>query len=194
MANPALVAQCVSEMRARVNIPVTVKTRIGIDDQDQYEDLLGFVDTVHAGGCDTFIVHARKAWLSGLSPKENREVPPLNHDRVHRRKRERSALRIIINGGITTISQCKEHLRHVDGVMLGRGVYRNPYLLADVDRELFGDYRASPTRAQSVHAMLDYVSTELAQGTRLHSSTRHMLGLYMNQPGARRYRGFRTVG
>lgn len=190
MADPALVARCVSEMRARVNIPITVKTRIGIDNMDRYEDLLHFVDTVHAGGCSTFIVHARKAWLSGLSPKENREIPPLHYDRVHRLKIERPELRIIINGGLTTIEQCQEQLGHVDGVMLGREVYRNPYLLAEIDRALFDDPHCAPSRAQCVHSMIDYAAKQRARGTRLHAITRHMLGLYAHQPGARAWRRF----
>jgi len=190
MADPDLVARCVSEMRARVSIPVTVKTRIGIDDRDRYEDLLHFVDTVHAGGCGTFIVHARKAWLSGLSPKENREVPPLHYDRVHRLKRERPDLRVVINGGLTTIDQCRQQLAHVDGVMLGRAAYRDPYLLATVDRALFNATRGPPTRAQCVRSMADYAAGQLAHGTRLHSITRHMLGLYLHQPGARAWRRF----
>lgn len=190
MADPALVARCVSEMRARVSMPVTVKTRIGIDDKDRYEDLLHFIDTVQAGGCSTFIVHARKAWLSGLSPKENREIPPLHYDRVHRLKNERPELRIIINGGITTIDQCQQQLRDVDGVMLGREVYRNPYLLAEVDRALFNATHDVPTRAQCVQSMVAYADRQLTQGTRLHSITRHMLGLYQHQPGARAWRRF----
>jgi tRNA-dihydrouridine synthase A len=190
MADPDLVARCVSEMRACVGIPVTVKTRIGIDDMDRYEDLLHFVDTVRAGGCSTFIVHARKAWLSGLSPKENREVPPLHYDRVHRLKRERPDLRIVINGGLTTIGQCRQQLAHVDGVMLGRAAYRNPYLLAAVDGALFNATQREPTRAQCVRSMADYAAGQLAHGTRLHSITRHMLGLYLHQPGARAWRRF----
>ena len=190
MADPDLVARCVSEMRARVSIPVTVKTRIGIDDKDRYEDLLHFIDTVHAAGCSTFIVHARKAWLSGLSPKENREIPPLHYDRVHRLKRERANLRIIINGGLTTIEQCHQQLAHVDGVMLGREVYRNPYLLAEVDRALFNDPHCAPSRAQCAHSMIAYAARQRARGTRLHAITRHMLGLYAHQPGARAWRRF----
>jgi tRNA-dihydrouridine synthase A len=190
MAEPELVARCVSAMRERVSIPVTVKTRIGIDDQDRYEDLRHFVDTVHAGGCSTFIVHARKAWLSGLSPKENREIPPLHYDRVHRLKRERPNLRIIINGGLSTIEQCEQQLTQVDGVMLGREVYRNPYLLAEVDAALFGDTRGAPSRTECVHAMRAYAAAQRAQGTRLHAITRHMLGLYAHQPGARAWRRY----
>ncbi|MFT5447720.1 MAG: tRNA-dihydrouridine synthase A [Gammaproteobacteria bacterium] len=190
MADPVLVARCVSEMRARVSIPITVKTRIGIDDQDSYEDLLHFIDTVHAGGCTTFIVHARKAWLSGLSPKQNREIPPLHYDRVHRLKRDRPELRIIINGGLTTIEQCRQQLVHVDGVMLGREVYRNPYLLADVDHQLFNAVQDAPTRAQCVALMTAYVQDQLARGSRLHAITRHMLGLFQHQPGARAWRRY----
>lgn len=188
MADPDLVARCVSEMRARVDIPITVKTRIGIDDKDQYQDLLHFVDTVHTGGCSTFIVHARKAWLSGLSPKENREIPPLHYDRVHRLKQDRPHLRIIINGGLTSLDQCEAQLLHVDGVMLGREVYRNPFMLSSVDYALFNAPQAELSRAQCVHSMADYAARQLAQGTRLHSITRHMLGLYQHQPGARAWR------
>ena len=190
MAEPDLVARCVSEMRARVSIPITVKTRTGIDDRDRYKDLLQFIDTVHAGGCNTFIVHARKAWLSGLSPKENREIPPLHYDRVHRLKRERPNLRIIINGGLTSIGECREQLAHVDGVMLGREVYRNPYILAEVDRTLFNETQRAPSRAQCVRSMIEYAALRLTQGTRPHSITRHMLGLYQHQPGARAWRRF----
>lgn len=190
MADPALVARCVSEMSARVSIPITVKTRIGIDDQDSYEDLLHFIDTVNAGGCTTFIVHARKAWLSGLSPKQNREIPPLHYDRVHRLKRDRPELRIIINGGLTSIEQCRQQLAHVDGVMLGREVYRNPYLLADVDHSLFNAAQGAPTRAQCVDLMTTYVQEQLVHGTRLHAITRHMLGLFQHQPGARAWRRY----
>ncbi len=190
MADPGLVARCVSEMRARVSLPVTVKTRIGIDDQDRYEDLLNFVDTVHDGGCETFIVHARKAWLSGLSPKENREIPPLHYDRVHRLKLERPNLRIVINGGLTTIEQCRQQLEHVDGVMLGREVYRNPYLLTEVDRAIFSDPHETPSRAQCVRTMATYVAERMHRGTRLHAITRHMLGLYQHQPGARAWRRY----
>jgi tRNA-dihydrouridine synthase A len=188
MAQPALVGECVAAMRARTRLPVTVKTRIGIDDADSYEHLAHFVDTVAAGGCNTFIVHARKAWLSGLSPRENREIPPLRHALVYRLAREHPALEIVINGGITTLAQCREHLQHVHGVMLGREPYRNPYLLADVDRVLFGAAHSPPTREAVVEIMADYAARRHAAGDALHRITRHLLGLYQQQPGARAWR------
>jgi len=188
MAQPALVGECVAAMRARTRLPVTVKTRIGIDDADSYEHLAHFVDTVAAGGCNTFIVHARKAWLSGLSPRENREIPPLRQELVYRLAREHPALEIVINGGITTLAQCREHLQHVHGVMLGREPYRNPYLLADVDRVLFGAMHAPPTREAVVERMAEYAARRHAAGDALHRITRHLLGLYQHQPGARAWR------
>jgi tRNA-dihydrouridine synthase A len=188
MAEPERVADCVARMHARVAIPITVKTRIGIDDRDRDEDLFDFVDTVHAAGCDTFIVHARKAWLHGLSPRENREVPPLRYPTVYRLKRERPRLRVVINGGITSLTACAEHLLHVDGVMLGREIYRNPYLLADVDPVIFGALRDAPSRHEVVRAMLPYASSRRAAGEPLHRITRHMLGLFQGCPGARAWR------
>jgi len=188
MAEPALVADCVAAMRARTRLPVTVKSRIGIDDDDSYEHLAHFVDTVSAGGCSTFIVHARKAWLSGLSPRENREIPPLRHELVYRLARERPHLEIVINGGITTLAQCQQHLRHVHGVMLGREPYRNPCLLAQVDQVLFGATHAPPTREEVVEAMADYAARRRDVGDAVQRITRHMLGLYLHQPGARAWR------
>jgi tRNA-dihydrouridine synthase A len=188
MAEPERVADCVDAMTARVRLPITVKTRIGIDDLDRYEHLLHFVDTVSAAGCTTFIVHARKAWLSGLSPRENRELPPLRHDVVHRLKRDRPALRIVINGGLTTLEQCQAQLEHVDGVMMGREAYRNPYLLADVDGLLFGDSREPPGRRDAARAMIGYTAARLGAGDPLHRITRHMLGLFQHCPGARAWR------
>lgn len=188
MAEPQRVADCVAAMIARTSIPVTVKSRIGIDEQDRYEDLLQFVDTVAAAGCRTFIVHARKAWLSGLSPKENREIPPLRYPLVHRLKSERPALRIVINGGLATLAACRQHLEHVDGVMVGREAYRNPYLLAQVDGALFDDPREPMDRDQVVEAMLPYARERVAAGEPLHRISCHMLGLYKQQPGARTWR------
>jgi tRNA-dihydrouridine synthase A len=185
MAEPARVAECVAAMRARVSIPVTVKTRIGIDDRDRYEDLLAFVDTVHAAGCKVFIVHARKAWLSGLSPKQNREVPPLRHALVHRLKKERPGLTVIINGGIRSLTECRLHLALVDGVMLGREIQRDPYLLAAVDAALFGDAREPPTRHAVVAAMASYAAR---CGEPVQRVTRHLLGLFHGRPGARAWR------
>lgn len=188
MAEPQLVAACVAEMCAAVRIPVTVKCRIGIDDQDDYADLCRFASRVHAAGCGTLIVHARKAWLRGLSPKENREIPPLRYDLVYQLKREFPGLEVILNGGIHTLDEAETHLQHVDGVMLGRAAYQNPWLLADVDRRLFGTPNPVARREEAVHAMLPVVALELAAGMPLRSITRHMLGLWQGLPGARGWR------
>ena len=188
MADPQLVADCVAAMRQVVSIPVTVKSRIGIDDRDSYPELVDFISTVAAGGCETFIVHARKAWLSGLSPKQNRDVPPLRYDVVFQLKQDFPQLEIIINGGITRLDVCQDLLSTVDGVMLGREVYNNPYLLTEVDQLLFGQQRPSQTRQEVVLAMLPYVQEQLVQGVRLNSITRHMLGLFHGVDGARAWR------
>jgi tRNA-dihydrouridine synthase A len=192
MADPALVAGCVAAMQKAVDIPVTVKCRIGIDDQDDYADLHRFVDTVAARGCSVFIVHARKAWLNGLSPKENREIPPLKYDIVYRIKQEFPALTIVINGGIKSIDECRQHMQHVNGVMVGREAYQNPFMLADVDHALFGrpaqESSQPSTRNDILRAFLPYVQRELDQGTRLSHMTRHILGLYHGQPGGKRFR------
>lgn len=188
MAEPALVADCIAAMRGAVTVPVTVKTRIGIDAQDSYAALAGFVATVAAAGCRTFIVHARKAWLQGLSPKQNRTVPPLRYPLVWQLRREFPDLEIIINGGIDTLDAAAAQLRHVDGVMLGRAVYHDPYLLAGVDSRFFEDHQAVPTRDQVVTRMLPYIETELNAGTPLKHMTRHMLGLFQGLPGARAWR------
>ncbi len=188
MAEPALVARCVAAMRARVRVPVTVKCRIGIDDQDSEADLERFVATVAGAGCRTFIVHARKAWLEGLSPKENREVPPLDYPRVHRLKAAHPELEIVINGGIASLDDALVHLGKVDGVAMGRAAYQNPYLLADVDRRLFGETRPPPTRRAVLEALIPYVERHLRAGGRLNNVTRHILGLYHGQPRARAFR------
>ncbi|MGF1546128.1 MAG: tRNA dihydrouridine(20/20a) synthase DusA [Thiotrichales bacterium] len=188
MATPETVADCVAAMRAATRLPITVKHRIGIDDQDSDADLERFVRVVAAAGCDTFVVHARKAWLKGLSPKENREVPPLDYGRVYRLKIEHPELTIVLNGGITTLDQCATHLAALDGVMLGREVYHNPYLLADVDSRVFGHPGAPPSRYAVVRAMYPYIESELVRGTPLASITRHLLGLFQGQPGARAWR------
>ena len=188
MAEPKLVAECVAAMGAASSLPVTVKTRIGIDIYDEYEFLFNFVSTVAAAGCRTFIIHARKAWLQGLSPKENREKPPLHYDAVYRLKRDFPHLEIIINGGITDLEQAERHLHKVDGVMLGRAAYHDPYILADVDRRLFGASRPPPSRHDVIECLLPYVAQELAKGTRLHHITRHILGLFQGMPGARAWR------
>jgi len=188
MAEPALVADCVKAMKDAVPIPVTVKCRIGIDDQDAEESLDAFIDTVADAGCETFIVHARKAWLDGLSPKENRDVPPLDHIRVHRLKARRPDLAIIINGGIASLEEAAPHLEAVDGVMLGRAAYADPYLLAEVDRALYGDNTPPPSRADVLDGFMPYVERELARGVRLNAVTRHILGLFHGQPRARAFR------
>jgi tRNA-dihydrouridine synthase A len=188
MGEPALVADCVSAMRAAVSVPVTVKTRIGIDEQDSYEFLHGFITTVAAAGCDTFIIHARKAWLSGLSPKENREIPPLRYEVVTRLKQDFPQLGIVLNGGVKTLAEAREHLTTLDGVMIGREAYHNPWLLAAADREIYGDLAAPPTREQVIERYLAYCAPEVAAGQPIGRLMRHALGLFAGQPGARRWR------
>jgi tRNA-dihydrouridine synthase A len=188
MAEPELVAACVARMQARVAVPVTVKCRIGIDEQDSEVDFERFITTVSAAGCNTFIVHARKAWLEGLSPKENREVPPLDYGRVFRLKQTHPHLEIVLNGGINSLEEAERHLAHVDGAMLGRAAYHTPYILAEVDRRLFGDRTLPARRREVVERLLPYIQRHLAQGGRLNNVTRHILGLYHGQPGARAFR------
>lgn len=190
MAEPGRVADCVSAMRAAGPLPVTVKTRIGIDDDEGYEPLQRFVDTVAGAGCTTFIVHARKAWLNGLSPEENRTIPPLRYELVHRLKQERPQLEIVINGGLMNLDQSEEQLRQVDGVMLGREAYRNPGLLLEVDARLYGDSAPVPDRAQIISRFTDYAAERVRQGARLPGVVRHLLGLYRDSPGARRFRRY----
>ncbi|WHR50903.1 tRNA dihydrouridine(20/20a) synthase DusA [Vibrio furnissii] len=189
MAEPELVAQCVAAMKAVVDIPVTVKTRIGIDDQDSYEFLTHFVTVVsEQGGCEQFTIHARKAWLSGLSPKENREIPPLDYPRAYQLKQDFPQLTIAVNGGVKTLAEAKEHLQHLDGVMIGREAYQGPYLLAEVDQQIFGLDTPVKKRSQVVQEMYPYIEQQLAQGSYLGHITRHMLGLFQNMPGARQWR------
>ncbi len=191
MAEPELVAECVAEMKAVVDIPVTVKTRIGIDEQDSYEFLTQFVSTVaEKGGCEQFTIHARKAWLSGLSPKQNREIPPLDYPRAYQIKKDFPELVIAVNGGITTLEQAKLHLQHLDGVMVGREAYQNPYILAEVDQQLFGSDAPVKKRRQVVEEMYPYIEQQLSQGAYLGHITRHMLGLFQNMPGARQWRRY----
>jgi tRNA-dihydrouridine synthase A len=188
MAEPDLVADCVSAMGEAVSVPVTVKCRIGIDDQDAEESLDRFIDAVAEAGCKTFIVHSRKAWLDGLSPKENRDVPPLDHARVHRLKARRPDLAIIINGGIASLADAQPHLELLDGVMLGRAAYADPYLLAAVDQALYSADTVPRTREEVLDRFMPYVERQLARGVRLNAMTRHILGLYHGQPRARAFR------
>jgi tRNA-dihydrouridine synthase A len=188
MAEPGLVAECVAAMKGAVSVPVTVKTRIGIDDMDSYAALVNFIDTVATAGCNTFIIHARKAYLKGLSPKENRTVPPLKYEYAWQLKTDFPQLTIVVNGGITDLDAAELQLQHVDGVMLGRAAYHDPYLLADVDRRFFDDSHPVLSRKQVVEAMLPYIEQEQSDGTSLKHITRHMLGLFQGMPGARHWR------
>jgi len=188
MAEPELVARCVAAMREAVRIPVTVKSRIAIDTLDEWRTLRGFVETVANAGCERFIVHARKALLSGLSPKENRDIPPLRYDLVYALKSARPDLTVILNGGVNDHPAIAGHLRYVDGVMLGRAAYRNPYILADVDRLYFGDTGPVRTRHQIVEAVLPYIEAQLRGGTPLLAMSRHLIGLFQGMPGARAWR------
>ncbi|MEA1941429.1 MAG: tRNA dihydrouridine(20/20a) synthase DusA [Pseudomonadota bacterium] len=188
MQEPALVAECVSAMRDAVSVPVTVKCRIGVDEQEPEVALFAFVDTVAAAGVSSFTVHARKAWLKGLSPKENRTVPPLDYDLVRRLKAERPGLEIILNGGLETLDQGLAESETLDGMMLGRAAYHTPWVLAEADSRLFGASDPVATRPEAVEAYRPYLARQLETGTRLHDMTRHMLGLFAGQPGARLWR------
>ena len=190
MAEPDLVAECVVAMSRAVAIPVTIKSRIGIDERDSYPELAHFITTVANAGCRTFIVHARKAWLSGLSPKENREVPPLRYDQVYQLKKDFPQLEIIVNGGITTLDQTEEMLKHVDGVMMGREAYHNPYILADVDKRFFGAVSDPLSRQAIVALLIPYIQEQLKTEARLNSVSRHILGLFHGEPGARGWRRY----
>ncbi|MFA0812511.1 tRNA dihydrouridine(20/20a) synthase DusA [Microbulbifer epialgicus] len=187
MAEPDVVAAGLNAMREAVSIPVTVKHRIGIDDMEDYLGLTRFVEAQAGAGVDTFIVHARKAWLKGLSPKENREIPPLNYEMVYQLKQDYPHLQIVINGGINSLEESLQHLQRVDGVMLGRAAYQTPIILAQVDKQLFGEAKG-PDAAHVVEQMLPYIENELQRGQRLNHITRHMLGLFQGLPGARRFR------
>jgi tRNA-dihydrouridine synthase A len=186
MKEPPLVAECIAAMRAATSVPVTVKCRLGVDEQEDYDLFLAFVDTVAASGCTRFVVHARKAWLSGLSPKENREIPPLRYDWVHRLKRERPQLHVSLNGGLDQVEQCLQQLQHVDAVMLGRCAYHEPYRLHLLDCAL--SVRAPKPRTQLLREYLPYVEAQLARGVALKHITRHVLGLFHAQPGGRAFR------
>ncbi len=188
MAEPALVAAAVSSMSSAVDLPVTVKTRLGIDEQDSYDFLAGFVGQVAEAGCETFIIHARKAWLSGLSPKENREIPPLDYARVRQLKQDFPRLRIILNGGLREPDRIKAELGHVDGAMIGREAYQNPYALAWMQRAVFNDQRPLPSRHDIVRRFYPYLERKLDEDVPLHAMTRHILGLFNGQKGARAWR------
>jgi tRNA-dihydrouridine synthase A len=188
MGRPQLVADCVRAMVAACDIPVTVKHRIGIDDMESYDELKGFVEPVAAAGCSVFIVHARKAWLQGLSPKENREIPPLNYPWVYQLKKDFPDLTIILNGGVQTLEESREHLLHVDGVMIGREAYQNPWMLAQADLKLYGMDNPAKSRDDVIAGLLPYVEHQLARGVHLNHITRHILGLYQGVPGARKFR------
>ncbi|OZS43747.1 tRNA dihydrouridine(20/20a) synthase DusA [Photobacterium sanguinicancri] len=189
MGEADLVAQSIAAMREVVDIPVTVKTRIGIDEQDSYEFLTHFISTVsEKSGCDDFTIHARKAWLKGLSPKENREIPPLDYPRVYQLKQDFPHLKMALNGGIKTFDEMDEHLKHLDGVMVGREAYQNPYIMAQVDQRLFGSTKPIIKQRELVEAMYPYIERQLANGSYLGHISRHMLGLFQGLPGARQWR------
>ncbi|WP_343845232.1 tRNA dihydrouridine(20/20a) synthase DusA [Bowmanella denitrificans] len=190
MAEPDTVAACVTAMQKAIDIPVTVKCRIGIDDMDEYTHLDDFIRRVADAGCETFIIHARKAWLQGLSPKENREIPPLMYDRVHLLKQHFPHLHLSINGGIKTLVDAQLHLQYLDGVMIGREAYANPYMFAESDRLLFADQHDILSREDIVRAMVPYVNEQVSKGARVWHIARHMLGLFQGQPGGRIWRRF----
>lgn len=188
MAEPHLVAEGIAAMRASVAIPITVKTRIGIDERDSYEELCRFISTVAEAGCDTFIIHARKAWLQGLSPKQNREIPPLRYDVAYRVKRDFPKLTIVVNGGIVSLAGAMQHLPHVDGVMLGRAAIHDSYVVAQADHLLFDDNHPVPSRAELAQRYISYIERQLTLGIRLPALTRHLLSLYHGMPGGRSWR------
>jgi tRNA-dihydrouridine synthase A len=190
MSNPQLVGECVHAMQQSVSIPVTVKTRTGIDDMDNYEFLTEFINTVSIAGCHTFIIHARKAWLNGLSPRQNREIPPLNYEKVYNIKSDFSDLEIIINGGINTIKETMIHLDNVDGVMIGRAICNNPYLLSKADGQLYADNTPPLSRNLIVSHYMEYIQSQLDQGQALQQMAKHILGLFQGQPGARKWRRY----
>ncbi|MEO1689977.1 MAG: tRNA dihydrouridine(20/20a) synthase DusA [Cyanobacteria bacterium J06631_6] len=192
MTQPELVAEAVEKMQQAVKIPVTVKHRIGVDECDRYEDMVNFISTVSEAGCSNFSIHARKAWLQGLSPKENRDVPPLRYEDVYRLKQDFPQLFIEINGGITTLEQAKTHLQSVDGVMIGRMAYDRPYTFATADRDIFNEDVTPKSRPEIVEAMLPYIDYWIGKGTRLNSITRHMLQLFAEQPGTKAWKRYIT--
>lgn len=190
MAEPRLVADCVAAMAEAVRVPVTVKSRIGIDGQDSYEELAEFIETVSGSGCRTFVIHARKAWLSGLSPKENREIPPLRYDYVYRAREDFPDLEIVINGGVQSIDDAERQLEEVDGVMIGRAAYQTPWMLADADRRIFGREHGPRCPHHVIESLLPYVEAQCAAGVPLARISRHMIGLFNGLPGARAWRRY----
>jgi len=190
MQHPELVAENVLKMQAAVDIPVTIKCRIGVDEQDPKKALWALVDATANAGCKTFLVHARKAWLKGLSPKENRDVPPLDYELVYQLKQAFPELEIVINGGINTIEACHQHLAQVDGVMMGREAYSNPYLMSQVDREFYADPQPPRTREQVLHKYIEYADQCIANGSRLNHLSKHVVGLYHGEPRSRLWRRY----
>lgn len=190
MAEPALVADCIAAMKASAAVPVSAKTRIGIDDKDSFEELVHFIGSMHEAGCDIFVVHARKAILQGLSPKENRTIPPLKYDVVYKIKALFPQCHISLNGGVKTLDEAVEHLKHVDGVMMGREAYHNPYLLSSVDRLLFDDDHAVLSRHELVESMFPYIEKEMKKGVRLQSIVRHMLGVFQGINGTKAWKRY----
>jgi len=190
MKEPELVAKCISNMKKSVNIPVTVKCRIGVDDMDQDAQLDRFIEQVSFEGCNTFIIHARKAWLKGLSPKDNREIPPLNYERVYKLKDKFHHLNIVINGGIKTVEESLEHLNHVDGVMVGREAYDNPLMLNSIDKEIYKETENSLTRTEILIKLLPYIQSEVNKGTKITHITRHIMGLFKGFHGAKDIRKY----
>ncbi|MGH6946252.1 MAG: tRNA dihydrouridine(20/20a) synthase DusA [Kiloniellales bacterium] len=188
MAEPALVAQLYRAMAEATALPVTVKTRIGIDERDSYDELAAFVGRIAEAGCRTFTIHARKAWLSGLSPKQNRDVPPLEYERVYRLKRDFPQLEIVVNGGMLSLDQAESALSFVDGAMIGRAAYQTPYVLAEADRRFFGETQAPPRREEIARALVPYLARRRAEGVPVKAVTRHVLGLFNGLPGARAWR------
>ena len=190
MKEPKLVAKCISQMKEATTLPVTVKCRIGVDDMDQNIHLDNFINEVSSAGCNTFIIHARKAWLKGLSPKDNREIPPLNYKRVYKLKNTFPDLKFIINGGIKSLHESSIHLQHVDGVMIGREAYENPLLLAEVDSVIFSDKKVSTSRSDILKSLIPYVGDELERGTKISHITRHLMGLFRGFNGAKNMRKY----
>ena len=190
MKEPKLVAKCISQMKEATTLPVTVKCRIGVDDMDQNIHLDNFINEVSSAGCNTFIIHARKAWLKGLSPKDNREIPPLNYERVYKLKNTFPDLKFIINGGIKSLHESSIHLQHVDGVMIGREAYENPLLLAEVDSVIFSDKKVSTSRSDILKSLIPYINDELERGTKISHITRHLMGLFRGFDGAKNMRKY----